>query len=189
VETDNLTGCFLTRLAVIGGINTVKIAMGQGCTDLSAFYGIGGCELKRMVTADDTGQLSEHYLVWYKPNEIGHAGWHVQGSVNYHLSEYVDGLVNGSIRNPEVLSLVQTLSKGLNQPVEILVAFDTSLNQALIVDGTKRALALNYLRRTEPGSLDRLIRGGYPIHVIQFSSTHCSILFPCDFLKLVMRVP
>ncbi|MBI2303925.1 MAG: hypothetical protein HYU86_04155 [Chloroflexi bacterium] len=166
----------------------MKIAFCQGHSDLSAFRGIGTCELKQVARPDDINQLSEHYLVWYKPNEVKLPGWYVDGSVNYRLCEYVDGLVNESIKmTDEVSSLVQSFKKGLENPVEILVAFDTSHNMAVIVDGTKRALALHYLKHKEPEVLEQLISSRHPIHILQLNSTYCKILFPCDFLKLCLR--
>ncbi len=185
MKTYNLIDCFLAKMAVIGGINTVKIAIGPGYTDLSVFHDIGTCKLRQLGRPDDMDQLSNHYLVWYKPNKLGLSGWNVSGSVNYSLCEYMNGLENGSIKMPtEVSSLIASFEQGLQKPIEILVAFDTVQKISLIVDGTKRALALCYLKHKEPEVMNRLISSNHPIHILQLNSTCCGVLFPCDFLKL-----
>ena len=75
-------------------------------------------------------------MVWYKPNAHGSSGWFVESSINYRLFQYLNGLVNRSIKMPDkVDTLVQSFKISLKEPVEILVAFDTSLNIGLIVDG------------------------------------------------------
>ncbi|MFW6121935.1 MAG: hypothetical protein ACOC80_13715 [Petrotogales bacterium] len=188
MKTYELIDCFLAKMAVVGGINTVKIAINQGSTNLSAFRDLGTCELKQVTKPKDLDQLSEHYLVWYKPNKVGLSGWNIDCSVNYRLCEYIDGLVNRSIEIPvQVESLVQSFKNGLEKPVEILVAFDTSLRIALIIDGTKRALALHYLKQKEAEVSERLISSRHPIYILQLNSAHCKILFPCDFLKLCLK--
>lgn len=184
----NLIDCFLAKIATIGGVNTVKIAISHGLMDFSVFRGISTCELKQIVKPNDIDQLSEHYLVWYKPNEYGLSGWNFVGSINYRLREYWNALVNNSIAiQPQVLSLAQSFKTGLKQPVEILVAFDISHNISLIVDGTKRVLALYYLKQKEPAILNKLISLQKPIHVLQLNSAYCGLLFPCDFLKLYLK--
>ena len=175
---------------VIGGINIVKILISQGSNDLSVLRNIGTCELKSVKNPNDLEQLLDYYLVWYKTNAVGKSGWYIDDSINYRLYEYVEGLVNGSIKMlPEVSSLIQSFTKALEKPVEILVAFDTYLSKGLIIDGTKRVLALHYLKHSNPDVLEKLFSSIQSIHIFQLNSNHCKILFPCDFLKLCLKNP
>lgn len=174
-------------MKTIGGIDIVKISTDQGSSDLSIFRDICTCELEQIKSSDDIMKLSGYYLVWYKPNNQGMSGWNIDGSMNYLTWEYGDGLISNSINEPEVSSLIQSFRKGLNKPVEILVAFDTLLNAGIIVDGTKRALALYTLAKTEKPVMEQLIKSAYPICVLRLKSAHCCSLFPCDFLKLYRK--
>jgi hypothetical protein len=182
MESEDLVNRFLAKLEQIGCINMTKMARSYGCSDLSLFRGIGTCELKRMRDVKDADQISECYLVWYKPNKDGLSGWNVNGSVNYRLGEYLE-----LIQKPEVSSLIESFRKGLKSDVEILVAFDTTLNLGLIVDGTKRALALHYLKDSDGDTLNRLLTSDHSIDILQLNSAYCKVLFPCDFLKLCLK--
>jgi hypothetical protein len=174
-------------MAIIGGINIIKLANNQNPVDLSVFHGIGTCEKKIVADAKDIEQLSEHYLVWYKPNEAGDSGWNIEGSINYLLNEYMNELTNESM-NTEVKPLIKSFSKGLEKPVEILVAYDTDLNAGLIIDGTKRAIALYYLKHKKTETFSKIIgSNNHQIQILQLNSPSCRVLFPCDFLKLCFK--
>ncbi len=186
--TDNLISSFFAKMTEIGGINIVKIiaANGGGSFDFST---IGTCEQKQVKNSDELNQLSDHYLVWYKPNDVGRDGWNVNGSINYRLSEYYDGLTAQKIpMRHDINQLIQSLNGGMKEPIEIMVAFDTSLKTGLIVDGTKRAISLYYLMHKNSGSLDNLLSSSqHPVRILQLSSPHCRLLFPCDFLKMCLK--
>ncbi len=179
MESAILLNRFLEKMTQIGGVNIVKIAANCGCRDLALFRGIGTCELKRIAKAGDIDVLSQYYLVWYKPNEHGLGGWNVAGSQNYRLLEYGE-----LTQKYEVSSLIESLESGLKGEIEILVALDTTLNRGLIVDGTKRALALCHLKNNLLESFGNLLTSEYSIDILQLNSPYCKMLFPCDFLKL-----
>lgn len=184
LKDSELLDCFIAKMAIIGGINIIKIANSQNSLNPSVFRGIGTCEKKIVVNANDLEQLSKHYLVWYKTNEAGYSGWNIEGSINYLLNEYVNGLTDESI----TMNLIQSFKKGLNKPVEILVAYDTDLDAGLIVDGTKRAIALCYLKHKETETFSQIIgSNNYQIQILQLNSPNCRVLFPYDFLKLCVK--
>lgn len=182
------TNCFLSKMALIGTNNIVKTSVFEGIHDLSAFWSIGTCELKLIEHPRELDQLLDHYLVWYKPNPLGMSGWNVQRSLNYRFRDFFnEELANRPIEMlPERFRLLaNSFKKGLIAPVEVLVVRDTSLSTNLIVDGTKRALLLYYLK--ERGILKEIMGKGHPITILELSSEHCKILFPYDFLKICIQ--
>lgn len=183
----NTIDCYLLKMAVIGGINLVKIAISQGVSDLSMFSTIGSCEIIKIDNVTDLDKLLEHYLVWYKPNAVGQGGWQISGSMNYKAREYTDNLIDSSIMVPlSVKNIVDSISKGITSSIDIMVAEDLIIDKAIIVDGTKRALALFLLRQTDPDKLNGLLRSGNPVTIVTLRSKYSKVMFPCDFLKLCL---
>ena len=119
----------------------------------------------------------------------GEDGWDVIGSLNYQSREYVEGLfkkLSGLPHASEAFQFINSFMKGWIQPINIFTIKDTSLNKAVIVDGTKRALALFYLKRRRPKSLNRLITSGHPIYIFEWKWSHMRCIFPCDFMKFCL---
>jgi hypothetical protein len=172
-------------MAVIGGINLVKIAVSQGLNDLSVFHKIGSCDLEDIKRVEDFDKLLNYYLVWYKPNDSGQNGWQVLGSINYMVKECIDEIIKFN-KTPQhgIDKLIDSLSLGANTNIDIMVAHDLILDKAIIIDGTKRALALLFLKYTKPYSLEAIFKSGYSITVTTLRSRYSKAMFPCDFLKL-----
>jgi hypothetical protein len=75
--------------------------------------------------------------------------------------------------------------KGLTNDIDIIIAYDTFINKGLIVDGTKRSLALYYIKHTDKNLFRNLLASiKYSIKFVYLRSYVCRILFPIDFCKL-----
>ena len=150
----------------------------------NVFCDIGICELKRLSSIQDIEELSNYYLVHYKPNYQGKSGLHIKDSENYLCNEYADLILKGLNVMPDVYSLIESL-KELTYDIDIIIAYDTFINKGLIVDGTKRALALCSIKQTNKEQLTNLLNSTkYSINIIYLKSNVCRILFPLDFCKL-----
>ena len=172
-------------MAVIGGVNLVKIAIANGLNDLSLFRDIGTCEQDVITDVVGLEKFLDYHLVWYKPNSSGQQGWLVSGSNNYKANEYIDCVLDKSLKLPgSVLNLMDSLSHKVTAEIEILVAKDTNSGQSLIVDGTKRAIALLFLKNSSPDKLELILKTNYRINIFTLKSKNAKVMFPCDFLKL-----
>jgi hypothetical protein len=153
----------------------------------NVFSGIGTCELKQLSSIEDIEGLLNCYLVYYKPNYQGDSGPQANGSTNYLFHEFAAGILKGSekmIHNvyPYIESLKE---KGLTNDIDIIIAYDTFINKGLIVDGTKRSLALYYIKHTDKNLFRNLLASiKYSIKFVYLRSYVCRILFPIDFCKL-----
>ena len=173
------TDAFLERMAIIGGINLVKIARNTGVSDVSAFRPLIQSASRLVGETRDIERIRNYYLVWYRRNRDNMDGWQFPGSFNYKLSDYKE-----LIQRSKVDSLIASMRGGLTSNVEITTAYDTSLRKGLIVDGTKRALSLFYLKREEPDIFASVLKSRYSIRMLECRSKYCKALFPCDFMKL-----
>jgi hypothetical protein len=84
----------------------------------------------------------------------------------------------------QVSSVIKSLGNGLENNIDIVIAIDTSINKTLIIDGTKRRLALYYLKAKEEKKLMDILAPAYSINIVTLKSSICRILFPVDFCKL-----
>ena len=73
---------------------------------------------------------------------------------------------------------------GVASMIEIIVAYDTSLNVGLIVDGTGHALALYHLSLHKPDLFQELLKRNSNINLCQMNSSQCRNIFSHDFAKL-----
>ena len=107
------------------------------------FSDVGTCIVTDLVSPKGLEQLSEYYLPWYWPNgkQIG-LGQYVNQfrDKNANLTGYL-----------EVQNLVDSLRAGVKAEIEIIIAFDTSINAGVVVDGTKRAVALFAIKEENDG--------------------------------------
>ena len=182
-----LLDCYLSKLKAIGGINLVKISVSQGMTDLTLFSNIGSCDNANIKDARDLNKLLECYMVWYKPNFVGQSGWQFAGSMNYKVNEYIKNIKKSVMDIPtNIKNLVDSFSAEINANVDILLAHDLSIDKTIIVDGTKRALALLLIKDEAPEVLNKIIRSSYSINIITLNSQYSKIIFPCDFIKLCL---
>jgi hypothetical protein len=142
------------------GFDTIRLAAYHALknfnfTEVSCVYnvftGIGTYQSLKVCTKHDINRLLKYYLVRYKPNEEGYDGPQVKGSLNYLFQEYANKILReSSLMRQEIQHLVQSISEnGLTHNIDIVVALDTTLNKGLIVDGTKRSLALYYMLSRE----------------------------------------
>jgi hypothetical protein len=83
----------------------------------------------------------------------------------------------------EIIKSLET--KGLYDDIEIVIAFDTFIKKRLIVDGTNRSLALQYIRTKSQSSFNGLLKSKNSIRLVTLKSSVCRVLFPVDFCKLV----
>ncbi|WXG39829.1 MAG: hypothetical protein WED07_03220 [Candidatus Freyarchaeum deiterrae] len=187
-KNESLTDYFLSKVAVIGPISLMGIVINSNSTDLSIFHGLGRCDLKRIENSNDLNELSKYYMVWHTQNGVEPTNWWVSGSANWLFSEYVTGYISGSIINRDINSIFESFKRGLTANVEILVALDETINKGIIVDGTKRAVALCRIKNEDESALDFLFNSVYQINILKFSSKYCKILFPCDFLRLSVEM-
>jgi|GEM_PF-6324904 hypothetical protein len=72
----------------------------------------------------------------------------------------------------------------LENNIDIVIAIVTSINKTLIIDGTKRCLALFYLKAKEEKKLMDILASAYSINIVTLKSSICRILFQVDFCKL-----
>jgi len=173
----------------IGGINLVKTCP-LILQDMPLLASMGSARRLPITTMEDIDQLLGMRMVWYCPNQLGKDGWWVENSPNYVVKDYLAGLANSSIAMPpELAKLIKSFQSGITQPVEAMVAYDTSLKVGLIVDGTKRALTLCHLRQTDQAPLAKGFAAGDDIHILKLSSPYCLSLFFCDFAKLHKLIP
>ena len=129
-------------------------------------------------------QFLDYYLVWYKPNNDGQSGPNIEGSTNHRFGEYVGTVLKGSADNMnQIRPIIESLGSGLDNNIDIVVALDTSINKGLVVDGTKRSLALYYLNKERENFIN-LLASKHSINIITLKSSITRILFPVDFCKL-----
>jgi hypothetical protein len=86
--------------------------------------------------------------------------------------------------NDKVSAMIQKLKHGWNYGIEIIVAYDTSKNISLIVDGKNHALALYYLSLHKQTLLQELLKINNNVNLCQMCSSQCRNIFSHDFAKL-----
>jgi hypothetical protein len=87
--------------------------------------------------------------------------------------------------NDRVLEYIKRLKNGWKYPIEIIVAYDTVINEGFIVSGTKHSLALYYIKQTEEETLQTLLQESDVVSLCQMNSLHCRNIFYHDFVRLV----
>lgn len=185
--------CFLRCQGDIGPISLIKmisIATSQlhftsPSPVFNVWKGIVNCH-ETTLSPKYVELLENFHLVWYKSNKDGASGLQFEDSYNYKLSEFKDELLSGSpYALSEVKGTIDNLKSGLTDSVHIVTIRDTALNKGLILDGTKRILALLYLRSKHPEIYNCLNFSRFPIKWCKVDSPVARIFYPIDFHKLV----
>jgi hypothetical protein len=118
----------------------------------------------------------------------------LDGSINFRLSEYIEAFQDKDAQaklpsSDKVSDIIEKLKRGWNYTIEIIVAYDTSINIGLIVDGTGHALALYYLRLVKPELLQELLKINSDANLCQMNSIRCRDIFSYDFAKIPSPSP
>lgn len=141
----------------------------------------------KFLAVEDLDYLSTAYIVRYKPNSDGKAGWQYSGAANYTVEEYAEAVRKGEMdvaERKDILELVESLKEGPNRNIVLTTVLDNSLGVRVIVDGIHRATALALMRRENPSELEKLLLSTYQILMIELRSRWAHVLYPFDFLNL-----
>jgi hypothetical protein len=189
LETYDLIDFFLPRNNKIFLPNKIKESIEAIHNDTivrNRYKGIGVCNVSQIIEPADLQKLRECYLVWHKPT----SGYHRYNSAssNFQLSEYIDELLYDPTQLPlkdKVLEHVRRLKNGWNYPIEIIVAYDTSINIGLIVGGAEHSLALYYIKQNEEERLQILLQENETVKLCQMNSLQCRNIFYREFTRLI----
>jgi hypothetical protein len=195
MQTEDLIDFYLPRDRKVLPLNKIKEALILSTDDKDyqlvkdRFKGIGSVDSTLLLTPNDFEKLAQYYLVWYKPNNNNDRGYNVDGSVNFRLSEYIQLFQDKEkcARLPyvdKVSEIVEKLKRGWNYTIEIIVAYDTSINVGLIVESVSHALALYYLKLDQPELLQELLKINSDVKLCQMNSNQCKDIFSYDFAKI-----
>ena len=194
MQTEDLIDFYLPRDRKILPLNKIKeelLLSNDNDYQLvkDRFKGIGSVDTIHLLELDDFEKLARYYLVWYKPNSNNERGYNVDGSINFRLSEYIEEFQDKDAQaklpsSDKVSDIIEKLKRGWNYTIEIIVAYDTSINIGLIVGGTAHALALYYLRLAKPELLQELLKINSDVNLCQMNSSQCRDIFSYDFAKI-----
>src|SRR5919199_5222306 len=198
MQTEDLIDFYLPRDRKILPLNKIKEAIVLS-TDKDyqlvkdRFKGIGSVDTILLLTPNDFEKLSQYYLVWYKPNNNNDRGYNVDGSVNFRLSEYTQLFQDKEERArlpyaDKVSEFIEKLKHGWNYTIEIIVAYDTSIDVGLIVESVSHALALYYLKWDKPELLQELLNINSDVKLCQMNSDQCKDIFSYDFAKIASSI-
>jgi hypothetical protein len=192
LQTEDLIDFYLPRDHKILRSNTIKNLLSFAChyqLVKNTFKGIGSCDIIPLSRLNDFEKLAKYYFVWHNPNSNKESSYGSKDSINYVVNEYIKVFQDKKARlmlpcNDKVSSMIQKLKHGWNYAIEIIVAYDTSKNIGLIVDGTNHALALYYLSLHKQTLLQELLKINNSINLCQMNSSQCRNIFSHDFAKL-----
>ena len=142
-------------------------------------------------TAEDLDVITTSYIVWYKQNLDGQAGWQCAGSPNFTVDEYSTAVQAGTA-DPEkaqkIRAIVNSLKReGLLENIILTAALDSQLNARVIVDGNHRAIALAVVLREDLGDVRKLLASRCKVQMLELRSMWAHVLYPCDFIDLCAR--
>jgi len=191
LQTEDLIDFYLPRDRKILPLNKIKEALVISTDNdyhlvKDSFRGVGSVDTIPLLTPNDFEKLAQCYLVWYNNND---RGYNVDGSVNFRLSEYIQSFQNKEERaklpyNDKVCEIIGNLKNGWNYTIEIIVAYDTSINVGLILESVSHALALCYLRLDQPELLQELLKINSDVKLCHMNSNQCRDIFSYDFTKI-----
>jgi hypothetical protein len=192
LRTEDLIDFYLPRDHKILCTNTIKNLLSftrnyQLVKD--TFKGIGSCDILPLSKPNDFEKLAKYYLAWCKINSNKENKYCSAGTINYVVSEYIKVFEDQKTRSilscsDKVSDIIQKLKHGWSYAIEIIVAYDTSKNVGLIVDGTSHALALYYLSLHKQTLLQELLKINNNVNLCQINSSQCRNIFSHDFGKL-----
>jgi hypothetical protein len=189
LETYDLIDFFLPRNKKICTPNKIKESIEEihNYTIVRNRYkGIGVCNVAQIIEPADIEKLLKYYLIWHKPSDSYRQ--YSTTTANFRFSEYIDEFSYDRAGLPssnKVLECIDRLKHGWNQPIEIIVAYDTAIDKGLIVDGTVHSLALYFIKQTEEQRLQNLLQENNVVNLCQMSSLHCRNIFYHDFARLI----
>jgi hypothetical protein len=194
LQTEDLIDFYLPRDRKILPLNKIKEEILLS-TDKDyqlvkdRFKGIGSCDTIGLINLDDFDTLAQYYLISYNPISNKERGYNVDRPVSFRIREYIEEFQNkdAKVKLPssnKVSDVIEKLKRGWNYTIEIVVAYDTSINTGLIVDGTAHALALYYLRLHKPELLHELLKINSDVNICQMNSNQCRDIFSYDFAKI-----
>ncbi|MEJ2254476.1 MAG: hypothetical protein P8Y75_08940 [Nitrospirota bacterium] len=130
--------------------------------------------------------LQDDKLAWYVNDRDEPVSWNAEHARNLAVGEQASRL----LARPEAMEghirdMVDSLRGGLTNTLELVSVYDTILRERVIVDGMVRVVALLYLYRAEPETVQRLFRSEYEICSVVYTSPAGSLLFPCDFINIL----
>jgi hypothetical protein len=199
LQTEDLIDFYLPRDRKILPLNKIKEELLLSTDNdyqlvKNRFKGVGSCDIILLSRLNDFEKLAKYYLVWYKLNSNNERGYNVDGSINFRLSEYIEAFQDKDAQaklpsSDKVSDIIEKLKRGWNYTIEIIVAYDTSINIGLIVDGTGHALALYYLRLVKPELLQELLKIFSDVNLCQMNSIRCRDIFSYDFAKIPSPSP
>jgi hypothetical protein len=153
----------------------------------SMFKRLGECH-DLTINAENLELLDQHYLVWYKDNSKGENGPQFVGSNNYRVSEFRAELLSDMPSRMKIVnsnSIIDKIKNDLTESVSLITIKDTTLNKSLLLDGTKRLMALQYIKSKYPEIYHRLDFPKYPVKLFRMMSPIARIIYPIDFYKLI----
>jgi hypothetical protein len=131
--------------------------------------------------------------VWYRPNPSSQSSPKATAASNdnFQFIEYLNEFLYDPTplpSNDKVSQYIERLkSIGWDHPIEIIVAYDTTQNIGLIVDGTNHALALGYLKQRDEQKLRALLQENDAVKLCLMKSTQCKNIFHYDFVNLISK--
>ena len=192
MQTEDLIDFYLPRDHKILHSNTIKNLLFFACNYRlvrNTFKGIGSCDIIPLSRPDDFEKLAKYYLVWHNPNSNKESSYCSNDCISDVVKEYIRVFQDKKARlmlpcNDKVSAMIQKLKHGWNYGIEIIVAYDTSKNISLIVDGKNHALALYYLSLHKQTLLQELLKINNNVNLCQMCSSQCRNIFSHDFAKL-----
>jgi hypothetical protein len=192
LQTEDLIDFYLPRDHKILRTNTIKniLSFTRNYQLLkNTFKGIGSCDILPLSRPNDFEKLAKYYLAWCKINSNKENSHDTAGTINYVVNDYIKIFQDQKIRSmlscsDKVSDIIQKLKHGWKYAIEIIVAYDTSKNVGLIVDGTSHALGLYYLSLHKQTLLQELLKINNNVNLCQMNSSQCRNIFSQDFGKL-----
>lgn len=156
------------------------------------YRGIGRCTISQIIDPEDLEKIYHHYLVWYRPNPSSQSSPKATASNNnFQFIEYVNEFLYDPTplpSNDKVSQYIERLKMfGWDHPIQIIVAYDTTQNIGLIVDGTNHALALDYVKQRDEERLRTLLQENDVVKHSLMKSTQCKNIFHYDFVNLIQN--
>jgi len=193
LESYDLIDFFLPRSNKIFPLNKIKeslVVVRNETLVRNMYKGIGECTVSQIIEPADLERIREYYLVWYKleHNNENRKSGHQHDTTNFQFSEYMDEFLHHPTGLPSydaVLEYIKKLKNGWSFPIEIIVAYDTTIKTGLIVDAAKHSLALYYIKQTREEELQMLLQKNGVVNLCQMNSFHCRNIFFHDFARII----